>query len=1154
MNQYNNIIFDISENIIAPGSRCTISSVIDESIKDVLINKYGDNWKENEQIFLDGYERLRTNFNVDTYRDDIPYFYSIYYLPLNIPKIQLILLQMLKRKKFDKKIKILDIGSGVGTTAFAIIDLIAIFDNIANLFNCENIFDEVTMDFIEGSPHNINTFNENVSFFTYRMKEYVNLEKIKINSPQQMDITKDWIKDEKYDIIIFSNMLNEFDYKNRVEIAIKSTKNLNENGSLIILEPANRKKAEDLNKLKWDIVGKTKLNCLLPCGSSKKCAKCWIFRKTDLVHNDLIKYIDNLYEKKYGKSKYKDFHNNRLKWSYIILSKTKLKTEIISLEELPVDDRVNASFYIVGQRSKNLYKICDGHGNNDYFLTFGKGINKKLDYGDFIETNNVIKFIDDDKKYLIIDKETRVINRYGRNQNKKINFKNASENTVKFILKRLWGFDDLREGQYPIIKNALLDVDTLGILPTGAGKSLCYQLPAMLKLGASIVVSPLKSLIKDQVDNLKKMGFEFVDFIDSSKNTEEKIEVLNRFKDGYIKILYLSPERLQMFGFQNELIETLDKLNLNYFIIDEAHCASEWGHDFRPSYLKLIDVVKKIDNPTIIAVTATASKRVKEDIINIFGLDNNNVIMSKSLDRPELSFEVINLDINQSKDEALKWVLFEDLKKVLRKESIKYINDNGSGIIFTVYANPTGRNTIPYGTEYIGRKVNELGIDSSLYHSKLNDDIREKTQSDFIENKFPILVSTKGFGMGIDKPNIDYIIHMCYSNSLEAYYQEAGRAGRDGEHAHSVIIARSRHPKCIENIKSLGIYEPECVDRWTCFYTGGMKCDYGMQARFIISQYPDPYSMKNDIIIFINGLKYYWECWGKAKKFKIKYNKLEAKKCQSYLFYLQKENVIKDFYILNYVYNGIEIGIEMLKDFEDVDIDGVAENITNKLQQFKKQKYNMLYSMWEYIDNDTMCRREFLMSYFGEHTDYGQEGCKFCDIEGISDEMAIKVTPDLRISRLYDKLNEILSSDSFSYESVHNLQIESFKENIQENIKIRSMRYLEDYPDNIAAMYLSSIISLKRDISDNYARNQIFLSVEFLKNKGCYEEAYDLLMEISEIDSILTNEIIYRLDIEVIDVDWLESILSNYHHNKQKELLYKYYLYNKVKKFSKSLY
>jgi len=192
---------------------------------------------------------------------------------------------------------------------------------------------------------------------------------------------------------------------------------------------------------------------------------------------------------------------------------------------------------------------------------------------------------------------------------------NVNKENLTYLLKSLWGFDDFREGQFDIIKGALMGQDMLGILPTGAGKSICYLLPALLGSGVSIIVSPRKSLIRDQIANLKSIGFEFVDYIEGSKSADEKRETLSRFQAGTLKVLYVSPENLQMREFQLELKEALKNVSLDYLIIDEAHCVSERGHDFRPSYLKLLDVVTTVGPATIIAVTATASPRVKEDIL-----------------------------------------------------------------------------------------------------------------------------------------------------------------------------------------------------------------------------------------------------------------------------------------------------------------------------------------------------------------------------------------------------------------------------------------------------------------------------------------------------------------------------------------------------------
>lgn len=1152
MDEKYNFIIEAARNIVSPGSRSTLSSVIEDSIKDVLINKYGESWKENSDVFLESYESLRNNFMVDTYKADVPYLYSMYYMPINIPKIQLVLLQLMKRKRLNKELNILDVGSSVGTSAIAIIDLVVLLNEVCSLFGEEKLFTSINLNFMEGSSSNIKVFKENMSFFTLRMKKYSNIDYIKINEPIQCDITLEFNIKEKYDLIIFSNILNELQYETRRLLVSNCENKIKKNGNVIIIEPADSTNARALNQLKHDITKKGKFKCNLPCGVNDTCKDCWVFRSENIVKSELIDYIDNIYSTRY-QSKYNNdyFYNNRLKWIYCILTLDDVIDNHSNLSEAKVGERISCNFNIISSRNKNTYKICDCSGNNDYSLNFENIAVNLFDFGDSIRAENVIlNEQSNGEKVIIIDKDSIITNRYGRKINEKIKLEFINGEALIFILKRLWGFDDFREGQLPIIKSALLDKNTLGILPTGAGKSICFQLPAMLKPGVSIVVSPLKSLIKDQVTNLHRIGFEYVDYIDGSRSSEEKALILKRFKAGDLKLLYVAPERLQMLDFQRELIEMLKDLAIDYFIIDEAHCASEWGHDFRPSYLKLIDIVEKLNHPTVIAVTATASERVKKDIIEIFNLDPQNVISTKTLDRPEISLQVENVPIYESKDKYLNKVLKAKIPEILRSDDIEQVNNNGSGIVFTVYAEAKAENTRPYGTEHILDRVREVNIPSELYHSKLDDDTRGRIQDEFKEDKFPVLVSTKGFGMGIDKPNIRYIVHMCYSGSLEAYYQEAGRAGRDGEHAHSVIIARSRHPKCLESSSNLGNNEPVCVKGWKCKFTNGIRCDYGMQAKFISDHYKDAFTTKRELEVFLDKLE---SCSNGLKKFRLFCSENQTAKDQTFLYYLQKENIVEDYVTLQYRNGGMEFQVLLHEGINWNNLVAAINNIVSKLQEFKKQKYNMLESMWEYVDNTNMCRRQFLMQYFGDEVSYGEKGCGFCDIEGFSEEKAESVTSSLRVNNIYNIINSILSEKIFNYGKISNLLVESYKENISENIKIRMMRYLEDYPDNVTALYLSGIITFRREPSEYYGRNQLYSCIELLVNKKSTNDIYPILHEIADFEENLVLDTIERQANILEDGDRVKGLYNKLSKKASKEYLYKLHMDYKVSKLKDML-
>lgn len=325
------------------------------------------------------------------------------------------------------------------------------------------------------------------------------------------------------------------------------------------------------------------------------------------------------------------------------------------------------------------------------------------------------------------------------------------------VLKDYFGHDSFRDGQEQIV-DALLDGrDALCIMPTGAGKSMCYQIPALLFDGMTIVVSPLISLMKDQVGSLVQSGVPAA-YINSSLSYPQFLRVLSNVEHGKYKIIYVAPERLLTDGF----LDTCKKIKISMVAVDEAHCVSQWGQDFRPSYLKIISFVESLANrPIVGAFTATTTNDVKEDIKKILRLENPFEITT-GFDRPNLFFGVIK---SSSKDEKL----------------IDLIRERGdrSGIVYCA----TRKNV-----ESVCELLCDNGFSAARYHAGLDEYERRKNQEDFVFDRKNIMVATNAFGMGIDKSNVTYVIHYNMPKNIESYYQEAGRAGRDGGEADCILL------------------------------------------------------------------------------------------------------------------------------------------------------------------------------------------------------------------------------------------------------------------------------------------------------------------------------------------------------------------------------
>ncbi|MCA1816194.1 MAG: RecQ family ATP-dependent DNA helicase, partial [Acidobacteria bacterium] len=325
-------------------------------------------------------------------------------------------------------------------------------------------------------------------------------------------------------------------------------------------------------------------------------------------------------------------------------------------------------------------------------------------------------------------------------------------------LREHFGFEDFREGQREVVESVLAGHDTVVVMPTGGGKSLCYQLPALMKEGATVVVSPLIALMKDQVDALLARGLPAT-FVNSSIDFEEQKSRIRRLRRGDFKLVYVAPERFR----SNHFTEALRDADVSLFAVDEAHCVSTWGHDFRPDYLRLKHAIEQVGRPQVVALTATATPYVRSDIIEQLGLRSPRAFVS-GFDRPNLALRVVH---TQKEREKIAHI------RALASAS------GGSGIIYS-----STRKSV----EQVARRLAEARLSVVAYHAGMEDAERERAQNSFMSGERQMIVATNAFGMGIDKPDIRFVAHYHMPGSIEAYYQEIGRAGRDGLPSTCVLL------------------------------------------------------------------------------------------------------------------------------------------------------------------------------------------------------------------------------------------------------------------------------------------------------------------------------------------------------------------------------
>jgi ATP-dependent DNA helicase RecQ len=628
---------------------------------------------------------------------------------------------------------------------------------------------------------------------------------------------------------------------------------------------------------------------------------------------------------------------------------------------------------------------------------------------------------------------------------------------IFFYLKKHWGYDNFRPLQQEIIESIINKNDTLALLPTGGGKSICFQIPALAIGGTCLVVSPLIALMNDQVQNLKNKGLSAV-AITSAMSLKEIDIALNNAAYGHVQFLYVSPERVENESFR----QRLSYLPIGLIAVDEAHCISQWGYDFRPSYLKIAELREYFPTVNIIAVTASATKEVTEDIQIKLNFKNQNVFR-QSFERKNIRY-VVQLEENK----------YERLLKIIH-------NIGGTGIIYV-------RNRRK--TEEISKWLIQNKVSSSYYHAGIKSTERATIQENWINNNSQVIVATNAFGMGIDKPDVRFVVHLDLPESLEAYFQEAGRAGRDEKAAYAILLCNLND---VDNLKKQFEQKTPSVDEIKQsyqaiynFYQIPVESGEGLTVSFDIDEITRNYNLH--AVTLYNSIK----CLEKEGYFSFLDSGFEPSKVMMvmgkddlYNFQIKfpkYEPLIK---VLLRSYGGLYEQYVIIKEkdlayrakisehelnlqLNNLHKQGVISHIPQstlpkliflqnrinlKFENIRLINYPILKekalirinSVTNYVKEKNSCRSRLLLSYFNE-TDFND--CHYCDVciekykrnletpEGLIENIKIELTnnkynlkelcdkfPSINSKKLLDLINQLIDDDVLAIDSENNIKI-----------------------------------------------------------------------------------------------------------------------------------
>ena len=560
---------------------------------------------------------------------------------------------------------------------------------------------------------------------------------------------------------------------------------------------------------------------------------------------------------------------------------------------------------------------------------------------------------------------------------------------IKRILKKYWGYDEFRPMQQEIISSALAGKDTLALMPTGGGKSVCFQVPAMAREGICLVVSPLIALMKDQVQNLGSKGIKALAVYSGMTYSQIDAALDNAIYGDY-KFLYVSPERLHTGIFR----ERVKKMDINFLVVDEAHCISQWGYDFRPAYLEISKIKELINDVPVIALTATATKSVAEDIMRILNFSEPNVI-SSGFERKNLSYVVRNVDDK-----------FGNMLKICNGVP-------GTGI---VYVRERKR------CEEISSFLRQNGITADFYHAGLSKELRNAKQDSWVKGETRVIVATNAFGMGIDKPDVRFVIHYDMPDSLEAYFQEAGRGGRDGKRSYATMLWNSTDISRLRQIHTISFPDIQYIKEiyQKVFIYLNIPYEEGKESvnKFNLVEFSKKYSL-NSVSAYY-AIKYleqegYWELTdeldnpsrimfavGRDELYKVQIDNPALDSfiksiLRIYTALFSRLTPIDEEYIARVTMDspaGVKeklkqlSGLRIIKYIPKVRTPLIIMNyerlvesnlyISQKRYRERKDLYQKrIESIISYVKEDSVCRSRMLIEYFGQEV---KDDCGICDV------------------------------------------------------------------------------------------------------------------------------------------------------------------------------